>query len=73
MNPEHYIVIAYLKSFLDRASALDHSCQPNAVAVFQGKEISVRLVENLPSDATLSDVRNAFDSYLIIQLYYNVY
>ena len=30
-------------------SILDHSCRPNAVAIFDGPEISIRLIEDLPN------------------------
>lgn len=29
-------------------SILDHSCKPNAVATFDGPEISIRLIEDIP-------------------------
>lgn len=29
------------------ASVIDHSCTPNAVAVFQGTTLSIRAVENI--------------------------
>jgi [histone H3]-lysine4/36 N-trimethyltransferase SMYD len=30
------------------ASILDHSCKPNAVATFEGPQISIRLIEDIP-------------------------
>jgi [histone H3]-lysine4/36 N-trimethyltransferase SMYD len=30
------------------ASILDHSCKPNAVAVFDGPQLSIRLIEDIP-------------------------
>lgn len=30
------------------ASILDHSCKPNAVAVFEGPQLSIRLIEDIP-------------------------
>lgn len=30
------------------ASVIDHSCTPNAVAVFQGTTLSIRAVEDIP-------------------------
>lgn len=30
------------------ASILDHSCKPNAVAVFEGPQLSIRLTEDIP-------------------------
>lgn len=31
------------------ASVVDHSCKPNAVAIFQGTTISIRVTEKIPS------------------------
>lgn len=30
------------------ASILDHSCKPNAVALFEGPQLSIRLIEDIP-------------------------
>lgn len=30
------------------ASILDHSCKPNAVATFEGPQLSIRLIEDIP-------------------------
>lgn len=42
------------------ASILDHSCRPNAIALFQGTTISIRVIEQLPS----LDWNKIFISYI---------
>ena len=41
-------------------SIIDHSCRPNAVAIFNGPEISIRLIQDLPE----MDWKNVKISYI---------
>ena len=43
------------------ASVLDHSCQPNAVVIFKGKELIVRTIEDVEN---ISDIRVSYTNLL---------
>lgn len=40
------------------ASLLNHSCQPNCVAVFAGKDMLVRAVRDIPSGGEVCYIHN---------------